>query len=1666
MLEPTMRTYAQILLFSAFAGFTFQSHAETVLTEMFETPDVSTNSALELGATYKKQQLPGSGNWIGSNQGFGSDRRGVINKVFGDYTAPSGNNQGYYFASTDTGITTSAAAITKVLALDMTYRVSFDVARDNNKTSSNYLMELVAFPTTQGNTGRSNTSSTRPGTVLASASGTVMTNNMSQRVTFDFVANPVLHAAHLGESLALRFIGNSTCPILDSIELLAIDDHDGDGMKDVWEITHFSDLTHDGTADTDSDLLSDLLEFQANLNPNNPDTDGDGKLDWIGVPGFLSLDQWNGIAGNSLSDFISSGAFYGPADSSSYVSQAKSASNLADNYGIRMRGTVKAPVTGTYRFWVAGDGQCALYLSTDSTPYKRRRIAMVETATSPEAWDVSPLQKSVAINLVQGESYFIEVLMKAGTGADHAAVAWEYPGRARIVIPGSQLKSFVPDANDQDGDGMLDTWETQVGLDPNDNGTTNLNQSAYVDQENDGLSNCEEYLFNGNPTQAGGNQGYLELDTWNGIIGSTIQSLKSSSKFAGVADLRTWTIPSFQSMGDNYGARLRGTLTPAVSGEYQLFVAGDDATELWFSKTGDRFGKRRIAWTPSLTNLNEWGRFDSQKSEGIQLEANQSYHIEALHKEGTGSDHLSVGWSRLLPANADWINTDIDLTQPSTWTEDGGEINVTVLDGDIYNSSDQFSYRYTAMTGDCVITTRVPSIVAAHIWAKAGLVIRSSLAANSANVAVLRTAEGRIVNQYRTTTGNYTAYGSTDPLQTSTWLRMARIGSQIILHCSDDGESWRRISSHTLTLSGTYYMGLAVSGHDPDVPAQFTFDQVSIKNSTPVEIIPSSVLKSILAHPGDADDDGLPDSWETQMGLNPTTATNGMGQFGDPDNDGVDNFTEYQYGSNPMLYDGTPGNWTRQLWRLHSSGTIHNFVRSPQFLTGPESTDLLQAAEYQNISEAAGFGQRVRGRLVAPVTGNYRFWISGANDFELWLSSDASKFNKRRIASARQWGGGNSVQSVGFRSWDQYADQASDSVALQAGQQYFIEVLQKDTAGNGHFSVAWSYTDAVTGAKTPRALINPSALRNYPGESNDADGDYLPDSWETSFGLNPLDNGLTDVREGEKGDYDGDLLTNHEEWLLGTNPTNADTDGDGVDDYRERNFYGSNPAVADLAPSVLAAQVNLASHTVAMGDWYSNANGSLSSTVRRGHVTYSVEVTQPGVHIIELTGRAEGSFRAVEEMPVVISIDGKKIGSYQLRSLSGGPGRVEVITPWLTAGTHTVTVLNDNYIANLRLRIDSLRLMLPAGADLNNNGRPDWVDNKLANGNGVTACPPESLVSPACVEGKARFVDQVTMEAGGSNVPVVPGIDGGWFADVELAVPSEPPVEVNVNFEGGALTTQCNIAWKPADVLTQADLIVRPGDSLLLTGIPAAAANDLANVEVTLSINGTQIGTTFPASNPQAHTFELIGDHTVEVTCVHQGVPSTGSMLVTVRDADFGEPFPLLAYSTRTWVTPGVDLQAHVEPQSGLNFLDMAPTNAGHRQFRVSTAQTGLQHVLARTAQGGPVISTGDLIAYSAYRTDATGDTQIIQTFPNGDRIVMMSIVLPNGLPPGGSVRLKIFAAGVTFLDGTLIKYLTAADFDVNGIAYVKFNFPAANKASICHNLTLLDAQGNEIGQQ
>jgi xyloglucan-specific exo-beta-1,4-glucanase len=164
----------------------------------------------------------------------------------------------------------------------------------------------------------------------------------------------------------------------------------------------------------------------------------------VTVTGSILREFWTGINGTTISSLTSNANYPNNPSGSGQLSSLEGPTNWAENYGTRIRGYIHPTVSGSYTFWVAGDDNTELYLSTSDNPANASRIAYVSGWTNSREWNKYSTQQSTTINLVAGQKYYIEVLHKEGGGGDNVAVAWQGPGISQQVIPGSNLSPFIP----------------------------------------------------------------------------------------------------------------------------------------------------------------------------------------------------------------------------------------------------------------------------------------------------------------------------------------------------------------------------------------------------------------------------------------------------------------------------------------------------------------------------------------------------------------------------------------------------------------------------------------------------------------------------------------------------------------------------------------------------------------------------------------------------------------------------------------------------------------------------------------------------------------------------------------------------------------------------------------------------------------------------------------------------------------------------------------------------------------------------------------------------------------------------------------------------------------------------------------------------------------------
>ena len=139
------------------------------------------------------------------------------------------------------------------------------------------------------------------------------------------------------------------------------------------------------------------------------------------------------------------------------------------------------------------------------------------------------------------------------------------------------------------------------------------------------------------------------LETFNGIAGTAVVELINNPKYINnEPDEREIIDGSYLEApidrAENFGSRLTTYIYAPSSGNYTLYVSSDDASVLYLSPDADPANKVEIAPVSGYTKKDDFLANDSQKSVPIYLEVGTPYYLEALHKEGSGGDHLSIAW--------------------------------------------------------------------------------------------------------------------------------------------------------------------------------------------------------------------------------------------------------------------------------------------------------------------------------------------------------------------------------------------------------------------------------------------------------------------------------------------------------------------------------------------------------------------------------------------------------------------------------------------------------------------------------------------------------------------------------------------------------------------------------------------------------------------------------------------------------------------------------------------------------------------------------------------------------------------------------------------------------------------------------------------------------------
>jgi hypothetical protein len=351
-------------------------------------------------------------------------------------------------------------------------------------------------------------------------------------------------------------------------------DLDDDDLPDDWEKNHGLDPAdpsgkNGAWGDPDGDGLENFREFQRSLNPSSPDVHGKPGLalweGWYEVEDLISAHR----DGNGLAAALSQDErFPQNASSREWRNALDAPRRQGSNFGGRLRAHIVAPTTGEYIFSISGRDVGELYLSEDSSKFKRQRIAVVNQDTSFRQWEKRAEQMSAPVRLEARKIYYIEALYGRGSyqyADDFFSIGWKIPNAKEFtLINAKNLIAFHRDPNDQDDDDLPDDWEIRYLLDATnprgDNGPLG-------DPDRDRYTNAEELRLGTDPnnldTDGDGISDYDEIHTYhtNPLDKDTIPPVEIIRFPLASANFQTSTPWTYGNDGTLTSANRRGTLS-------------------------------------------------------------------------------------------------------------------------------------------------------------------------------------------------------------------------------------------------------------------------------------------------------------------------------------------------------------------------------------------------------------------------------------------------------------------------------------------------------------------------------------------------------------------------------------------------------------------------------------------------------------------------------------------------------------------------------------------------------------------------------------------------------------------------------------------------------------------------------------------------------------------------------------------------------------------------------------------------------------------------------------------------------------------------------------------------------------------------------------------------
>jgi hypothetical protein len=168
-----------------------------------------------------------------------------------------------------------------------------------------------------------------------------------------------------------------------------------------------------------------------------------------------------------------------------------------------------------------------------------------------------------------------------------------------------------------------------------------------------------------------------------------------------------------------------------------------------------------------------------------------------------------------------------------SFVEDADTLTMSAAGTDIFNFTDECRFAYKRLSGNGSIIVKVDRLVNTDPWAKAGVMIRESLTADSANAAVVITPGNGVSFQRRPVAMNESVQISQAGVAAPYWVKLTRTDNVFKAEHSADGTNWTSVgadpaaSEATIIMGTSVYIGLCLTSHNATAVTTAQFSDIT-----------------------------------------------------------------------------------------------------------------------------------------------------------------------------------------------------------------------------------------------------------------------------------------------------------------------------------------------------------------------------------------------------------------------------------------------------------------------------------------------------------------------------------------------------------------------------------------------------------------------------------------------------------------------------------------------------------------------------------------------------------------------------------------------------------------------------------------------------------------------